>query len=252
MINDVKIIVAMHKEYPYPEDSIYLPVQVGSKVSKVDLHIQGDDEGVNISDKNPNYCELTGIFWAWKNLQADYLGLSHYRRYFCSNRKKSKMDSVLSQEQLEHILKKTDIVLPKKRNYYIETNESHYIHAHHKEGWRVMINIIQKDYPEYVDALNKMRKSTKGHRFNMFIMKKEYFNCYCSWLFEILFKVEEQLDISQYSHSEARVFGYLSERMLDVWIEANHLKYSEVNVLFMEAQNWIKKCINFVRRKFIH
>lgn len=246
---NVKIIVALHKEYPTAKDDMYLPLHVGKEKSQAELNIRGDNEGENISVKNPNYCELTGIYWAWKNLDAEYIGLSHYRRYFCLNRKRDKWKSVLSYEELEPLLNETEIILPTKRNYYIETNESQYLHAHHKEGWQAMCNIITRDYPEYVPALDTMRNSTKGHRFNMFIMKKEYFDAYCSWLFDILLKVEEQIDISDYSVAEARVFGYLSERMLDVWIDTNRLEYKEIGVLYMEKQNWIKKGSAFLRRK---
>lgn len=245
----VKIIVAMHKEYPMADDSIYLPLHVGKEKSQIQLNIQSDNEGENISEKNPNYCELTGIYWAWKNLGAEYIGLSHYRRYFCVKRKKDKFESVLTGEQLQSLLEDTDVILPKKRNYYIETNESQYLHAHHSEGWQEMCSIIRKDYPQYIPALDKMRNSTKGHRFNMFIMKKEYFDAYCEWLFDILFQVEERIDISAYSPAEARVFGYLSERMLDVWIDTNQIQYKEVPVLYMEQQNWLKKGGAFLRRK---
>jgi hypothetical protein len=249
--NGIKIIVAMHKEYPIAQDSIYLPLHVGKAISKVRLNIQGDDEGTNISEKNANYCELTGVYWAWKNLDEDYIGLSHYRRYFCVARKKDKFKSVLTEEQAQRLLKTTDVILPKKRNYYIETNESQYLHAHHAEGWQEMLHIIQQDYPEYVPALEHMRNSTKGHRFNMFIMKKEYFDAYCEWLFDILFKVEQRIDISGYSPAEERVFGYLSERLLDVWIDTNRIAYTEVPVLYMEKQNWLQKGTAFLKRKFV-
>jgi hypothetical protein len=251
-INTVKIIIAMHKEYPVAKDSIYLPLHVGKENSKAKLNICGDDGGENISVKNPNYCELTGVYWAWKNLDAEYMGLSHYRRYFCVEKKKDKFDSVLTGKQLQKYLEETDVILPKKRNYYIETNESQYLHAHHHEGWQEMCNIIHRDYPEYVPALDKMRNSTKGHRFNMFIMKKKYFDAYCEWLFDILFKVEEKIDISEYSAAEARVFGYLSERMLDVWIDTNHVEYRELPVLYMEQQNWLKKGSAFLKRKLVN
>ena len=92
-------------------------------------------------------------------------------------------------------------------------------------------------------------RRTWGHRFNMFIMKRPQFDAYCQWLFDILFEVEATIDISEYSPSEARVFGYLSERMLDVWLETNPVRAKEVKVQFMEKQNWLKKGGNFLLRK---
>ena len=80
-MKNIKIIVATHKEYNMPSDDIYLPVQVGAE-GKKDLGYQKDNIGNNISKKNPFFCELTGLYWAWKNLKADYIGLAHYRRHF--------------------------------------------------------------------------------------------------------------------------------------------------------------------------
>lgn len=103
---DIKIIVATHKKYWMPSDDIYLPVHVGKK-GKTDLGYQGDDTGDNISDKNTNYCELTGLYWAWKNLKADYKGLAHYRRHFMVRSSKgTKEEKVLNRQQLEELLKR--------------------------------------------------------------------------------------------------------------------------------------------------
>ena len=77
----IKIIVATHKKYDMPKDSCYLPIHVG-KEEKKDIGYIGDNTGENISKKNPYYCELTGMYWAWKNLNSDYVGLVHYRRHF--------------------------------------------------------------------------------------------------------------------------------------------------------------------------
>ena len=80
----VKIIVAAHKPYEMPTDSMYIPVHVGA-FGKENIGYQRDDEGENISGLNPYFCELTGLYWAWKNLDADYIGLIHYRRYFTAS-----------------------------------------------------------------------------------------------------------------------------------------------------------------------
>ena len=81
---NIKILVATHKPYWMPDDDVYLPIHVG-KAGQKDIGFIGDDTGENISYKNANYCELTGMYWAWKNLQADYIGLCHYRRYFTNS-----------------------------------------------------------------------------------------------------------------------------------------------------------------------
>ena len=93
-------------------------------------------------------------------------------------------------------------------------------------------------------------KRTSGHRFNMFIMKRQYFDEYCEWLFDILFELEKRLDISQYNENDSRVFGFVSERLLDVWIETKGYKYLEIPYIFMEKQNWLIKGTRFLKRKF--
>lgn len=246
---DIKMLIAIHKPYPVPEDGMYYPIHVGAEGKAERLGFPGDDTGENISRKNANYCELTGVYWAWKNLQAEYIGLSHYRRYFSLQRRGKSFDKVLTGRQAEELLADCDILLPKQRNYFVESNESHYLHAHHKEPWEEMCRIIRAEHPEYTAALDEMRNSKKGHRFNMFLMKRDVFDRYCGWLFPILQEIESRVDISGYDTKEARVFGYLAERMLDVWVRANELSYKELPVLFMEKQNWLKKGTAFLWRK---
>ena len=246
---DIKIIVATHKKYWMPNDSMYLPLHVGAE-GKESIGYTPDNTGDNISGKNANYCELTGLYWAWKNLKADYIGLAHYRRHF-SNGKRfgDKKDKVISQVELEKYLSEADILLPKPRNYWIETNYSQYAHAHHAIDLDTTRAIIQEKYPEYIKAYDESMKRTTGHRFNMFIMKKDKFDEYCEWLFDILFELENRLDISSYNKNDARVFGFVSERLLDIWLETKGYNYKTMPYVFMESQNWVIKGWNFLKRK---
>ena len=88
-----------------------------------------------------------------------------------------------------------------------------------------------------------------GHRFNMFVMSHEKLHAWCTWLFDVLFELEKRLDISGYDAYNARVFGFVAERLLDVWIETNGYKYRELPYVFTEKQNWLKKGGAFVLRK---
>ncbi len=78
----IQIFVAHHKEGFSFRSSVFVPIQVGKANSNISLKMQGDDEGDNISKLNPFYCEVTAIYWMWKNVEADFYGLNHYRRYF--------------------------------------------------------------------------------------------------------------------------------------------------------------------------
>ena len=247
----VRMIVATHKEYRMPADALYLPVQAGRALHEA-LPYQGDDSGENISLKNANYCELTCLYWAWKNLDADVVGLRHYRRYFAGKRKsRDPWERILTEAEASALLEKAPLVLPKKRNYWIETGYSQYIHAHHEEDLTVTRAILEEAYPDYVAAFDFTLKRTLGHRFNMFLMKRELLDSYCSWLFDVLGRLEERLDITGYSDYDKRVFGFVAERLLDVWVETNRIPYTECTVLHMESQHWLKKGTAFLKRKFI-
>ena len=175
-----------------PEDDIYTPIHVGRK-GKQDIGYIGDDTADNISDRNDGYCELTGFYWIWKNVKADYLGLVHYRRYFthkglfCRSIDKKRMD-ILSRKDWENLLKYTDIVVADKRKYRIETNEEHYLHAHPREQFDVCKAVIQEKCPEYMNGWNIMMNRTWAHMFNMFVMKKEYYHEFCQWWFDVMLK----------------------------------------------------------------
>lgn len=251
MKDNIKILVATHKPYAMPKDDMYYPIFVGA-TGKKDLPFAGDDSLDNISNKNYSYCELTGLYWGWKNLNYDYLGLVHYRRYFAGKEKfvvNNKTKYILGQEELVTLLNNYDVILPKKRKYLIETNESQYIHAHHRIGLDTTKEIIKEYYSDYYQAFLNVMKAREGHRFNMFIMSKDLMNQYCTWLFSILAKVEASLDISTWNKSEQRVYGYLAERLLDVWLEKNNIPYKELDYIFIEKQHLAKKIFNFIKRK---
>lgn len=246
---DVKVIVATHKEYWMPTDKLYVPVRVGAEGKNDLFGFTPDNSGINISLKNPNYCELTGLYWAWKNLDCEYLGLAHYRRHFTALKGTSDRRDVLSLDQARSLLGTVDVLLPTPRNYWIETNYQQYVHAHHAIDLDETRRIIAERSPEYIEAYDKTMKKTTGHRFNMFIMKKELADEYCNWLFDILFELEKRLDISDYSDNDKRVFGFVSERLLDVWLETNNVKYKNIPYIFLEKENWITKGVNFILRK---
>lgn len=246
------IIIATHKLYWIPADPMYLPVQMGHAIHS-DIGYVGDDTGENISERNLNFCELTGLYWAWKNVDADYIGIVHYRRYFESRQAgpfATKKKRVIGHEELNAILATTNVVLPRERHYFIETNYSQYIHAHHKRDLQVTRAIIQRKCPEYLPAYDLYMSKTHGHHFNMFVMKRELLGHYCTWLFDILFELERELDISGYSPNDRRVFGFVSERLLDAWLITNNISFEELGVVYMEHQNWLKKGASFLQRKF--
>lgn len=248
----VKVIVATHKNYVMPADPMYLPVFVGKDLHPgVNHTFQGDNTGENISKKNPHYNELTALYWGWKNLDVDALGLVHYRRYL-SLKGGKQLANVLTEQETIDLLKQVDVILPKRRNYYVETNESHYLHAHEHAPFETMRKVIQEDYPGYAESFETVMQRTWAHMFNMFIMKQAPLNEYCTWMFDVLAKVEAQTNLTGYSVYEQRVYGFLSELLLDVWLD-QHPEYrtTEVKYVFMEHTNWLKKGGKFLLRKVV-
>lgn len=246
----IEILVAAHKKFPMPDKKGYLPILVGAvKNYKPGIEYQRDDEGENISAKNPNYNELTAVYWAWKNLKdVDAIGLVHYRRLFFDS-KPYNLNNVISVENVEDLLTKYDVILPKKRNYYIETNYSHYIHAHHQEPLDKTREIIRTNYPQYLSKYDQIMKRRKAHMFNMFIMKRDAFESYCTFIFGVLGKLEKNINLTGYSTQEKRVFGYISELLMDVWLETNTFRYTELNWGQLGGKKDIKKAIYLIKRK---
>lgn len=239
MKDDLCILVATHKPYRMPKEAEYLPVQVGS-AGKPDLGYQRDDTGENISSRNANFCELTGLYWAWKNLSCQYCGLVHYRRIL-----------KVEVSEIRRLLHEVDVLVPAPRRYFIETNYSQYVHAHHAQDLDVTREILSERHADYLAAYDVCMRRTYGHRFNMFVMRKDLMDDYCEWLFDVLFELERRLDISSYDPYSARVFGFVSERLLDVWLTTRGVAFRELPVANLESQNWPMKVIRFLKRKFI-
>ncbi len=247
---NIKVIIAAHKKYDMPEDPMYLPVQVGAE-GKEGLGYQKDNEGENISADNPLFCELTGLYWAWKNLEADYVGLSHYRRHFGGKKcGKEPILNVLRQTEAEKLFEKTDVILPQKRNYFIEDLYSHYAHTLYVEPLDIAGEIIKEKHPEYYPEFQRLHKRKSAHMFNMYIMKKDISDKYCEWLFDILFELKKRCENKEYDAFHARFYGRVSELLLDVYLNTNGISYKEIPLIHIEKENWIKKGFSFLFAKF--
>ena len=253
---NIKIIVATHKEFIMPQDKdLYLSLHVGCE-GKKDLGLQGDNTGDNISVLNPYYCELTGLYWAWKNLECDYLGLVHYRRYFTKKagvyNDSINIDAViLDKDDIEKMLEVSNVIVPKKRKYYIETLYSHYVHTLDGSHLDLARKMIEEKNPEYLASFDKVMMQRSGYMFNMFIMKKELADDYFTWLFPILDSMYECMDLSGLTPFEARLFGRVSELLLNVWLAKNNLTPTEAHFMYMEKVNLFKKGLSFLQAKFL-
>lgn len=238
---NVKILVATHKKYKMPENKIYVPIHVGAE-NKADIGYIRDDAGENISNKNKNYCELTALYWAWKNIECEYIGLCHYRRYFNLSEKVNRniekqfinincFEEYMSKNfDFMNILNNYDIILPTKRIYPISVKQQYNI-KHNKKDLEILREVISEKYESYLECFEKYMSGNQSHLYNMFLMKKKDYDQYCKWLFEILFEVERRIEISTDSY-QARVLGFMSERLLNVYILKNKYKVKEVPIVY--------------------
>ncbi|MBO6214909.1 MAG: DUF4422 domain-containing protein [Lachnospiraceae bacterium] len=260
MADSLRIIVAAHKSYPMPEDPAYLPIQVGA-AGKQSIGFARDDEGDNISDKNNSYCELTGLYYAWKNLDAKALGLVHYRRHFAApigeeNEEIAvgdrRIGGILKGSTAEKLLEEADVIVPRKRRYFIESLFSHYGNTLDHNHLVMVREIIAKRDPEIIPVLDQVYSRTWGYMFNMFIMPAGLVSDYCGWLFPLLEELEGMLPEAKNAF-EGRVCGRVSEILFNVWLENKKktgIRIRELGIIYTEPVNWPKKIKAFLAAKF--
>ncbi|MCH5242937.1 MAG: DUF4422 domain-containing protein [Muribaculaceae bacterium] len=227
---NIKILVACHKPDPNTrQDDIYMPIQVGAALHpELDLGFQKDDEGDNISYKNESYCELTALYWAWKNLTPDieHIGLAHYRRYFN-----------IDESKLKRYVSKYDIILPKPVKQAISNFKNLFSFIGMEDAY-IFIDTIVDLYP----AMNKevieyFYNSNRYSVFNMLIAKKDIFNEYCQFLFNVLNETEKRIKpIQNYTRINRRI-GYMAEALLGLWILHNKKRLSIKYVSTLNTDN---------------
>ena len=258
MNNSIKIIIAAHKPYAMPEDEIYLPVYVGADIQSgpIPAGFTPDNTGDNISSFNPYYSELTGLYFAWKNLNFDYIGLAHYRRHFSMKRERG-IDGALTKEEIAPLLGRIKIFTPNKRRYYIETLYSHYAHTFDGAHLDTARKIIKEKHPDYLASFDRAIGRRSGYMFNMMIMRRELIDDYCGWLFDILRQLRGMTDESGMDAFQKRYPGRVSEILFNVWLDyqissgnVSKCEIKEIPVIGTEKTDWIKKGTAFLKAKF--
>lgn len=249
------LIVCSHKPYKFKYSSFYYPMQGGAiNKESIGKDIIRDDSKDNISFKNPQYSELTTLYWAYKNLDYSILGLCHYRRYFKGKAYAKVNDrtiKVISEEEcLKYLDNGIDVIVPKKRMYFIETLYNHYIRTLRSEPIIALEKVINKYYKDYVDEFNRLRKRRSAHMFNMMIGNKAFMDKYMPWLFGVLLKVEYEIDSSTWGTYDKRYMGSISELLLDIYINKNHIKYKEYRYIELIRFAKLRKAINYILIKF--
>jgi hypothetical protein len=243
-------------------DPIYFPIFSGKNGSFKTCTIAGDDTGENISSKNKYYSELTGIYWVWKNTLQNITGACHYRRYFTAQPEpffyqvkrllyfpvglhkkrhgliytgntKLFVPRIISQNEVEFLLQKYDAILPQTRKlkYSVET---HFERYHDIKDLKLIESIINKKYPDYIEALHEVLSGNILYANNMFILKNEHFQEFMTWWFDVLFEFERSIDVNKYTGYQQRILGFIAERLLNVWFRKKKLHCVELQVIYFK------------------
>lgn len=274
--DNIKILICCHKpcDLPPDPDGIFLPIQVGAAISGAELGMQRDDQlngepCDNISAKNKSYCELTALYWAWKNIkkiypELEYIGLNHYRRYFNFNRIWLVQNKIFKnapflnryeiplEKMLKHLKNDENSIFLLKKEIFPYNLFTNYAVQHISTDLRKIEKIIFGNYPKFSNSFNKIiYLNNQISPCNMFVMRWSYFEKYCKWLFGILEKAEKVIDLSKYDDAQKRVFGYLAERLLNVYAANMNSKitYFPAYVVDNQTYSYLHYLVNKIRFK---
>ena len=233
------------KNDQYIDYDHYKVLHVGTNTNCLNSYLR-DDTGDNISNRNDNFCELTGLYWIWKNISDDeneITGLVHYRRFFTTSIEDLKykylgiMPRNLPYSKIIKALKNHDVIIPKKI-FIISTLKSFYGKFHDINNIDKIRKSVSKLYPDYLESFDKVMSSHSYTYGNMMICNKKILDLYSKWLFDILFDFEKSHNPLHYVDNtyQSRIYGFLSERLLQVWIEHNDFRCAQFPVFNTESR----------------
>ena len=216
------IYIVSHKQVELPRLKGYRAMQVGDAADDFPGFIR-DNTGDNISDKNPSFCELTALYWIWKNTADDYKGLVHYRRFFGRRPLSSSPGDILSYDALVERLASRDILVAKPAVYHVNAREQLLMECCTAQTFARLETAVEEMCPEYLGAFHTFFSGNRAAQYNMMFCRGSLLDAYCGWLFPLLFTLEDRVDLSGANAYQRRLFGFLSERLLNVYILHNGL-----------------------------
>jgi hypothetical protein len=219
-----------------------VPLEVGA--ADLDLHTgyRRDDEGEEISGRNRYYCELTALFWAWKNCSAGVKGLCHYRRflgkldrpdvyelYLVPQREAAQ--HLMSEEDILKYMGEYDVILPFPLGPSPMTAKENLLTCVQEKDLTAFEEVLRRRAPEYAETWQQVLMGRHVSYCNMMIMKQPMFDDYCGWLFRILQEAEAAIGASRAAGNHERVYGYIAELMLNVWVRFHRLRVKYVSMV---------------------
>ena len=242
-----KIFVVTHVKPKNKLSKGYDYIGVGNTNLDLSYH---DNTGESISHLNPFFSELTAIYWIWKNYDCspdDFVGIMHYRRLLVDGWIPSLTKTPARIESIEEILEVKDLIVPEK--IYLPPNiYQNYLEEHNEDDLKLVLSVAEKidgaQKEKYIDFL---KTQNMAHVCNMLICKKTIFDNYCSWLFPILFESLDQIDFKDRNAYQKRVFGFLSERLFNVWLNSKNYSVEALPIIrtdFSFFKNFNRRRLN--------
>lgn len=166
-------------------------------------------EGENIDSLNPWYCELTGLYHLWKNGDSYYVGLEHYRRFFCSARHPKRRMAV---DEATEILGKADMIVTEYNHgpKYCALDwfrDSKYL-GHLDRFLAVLPETDRKGFTAYLKLHTLIQC-------NMFIGKRPVMERWCNYIFPLL---EAYSKVEPLTEANRRMPGYFAEHIFGYWL----------------------------------
>lgn len=241
----------------FPPLPCYQHIWAGKNGSSDKTTLTGDDTGINISDKNKYYSELSGWYWYWKNHGAAIVGTCHYRRFFTVKplpflyrlkqllyfplgleRKRRGLiycrqndywtKRIITCGEIEELFLHYDVILPAPRifKYSLETHFNRY---HRPDDLQLLRKIVAETVPEYTASFDAMLKHKQLYANNMFILRSSDFDKLSAWIFMLLEAFEKRINLTDYTDYQERIMGFLSERLITTWF-LHHKNYRIKNL----------------------
>lgn len=255
------------------KNDIIIPVYCGAvyKKDKWNKDIIGDNTGDNISELRMNFNELTVQYWAWKNVEADYYGLCHYRRYFVlQNENDSHINeqnqiylpfftkriiekyALYNEEKLKNLCKKYDLIIPKptdvkfikafgkQQNNVLELWQAYTGYFFDKGCIELLLKTINKIKPQYYQCAVDYFKQDKHRGYNCYLMRKDLFFEFCDFQFSVLFDMYKSIKDTNILKQYPRTLGYMGEILYGIYLSSlidKNIKFKEIRLVFTEVNS---------------
>lgn len=245
--NKINLFVSMQEQHDIPKYDEYKSISSGVYPNVYTNYM--DNTGENLNDYNKYYAEYSKFYWIWKNLKPEgIIGFCQYRRYFWLNdpdftyleKTFENIDEIKEKTNpinLNNLLLDSDIIMTAPFCFPFETLEEQYCTAscQRADDWILMRDTLLKLYPEYKEDFKEFANSHWIYAVNMFITKSNIFNDYMEWIFNIFFHMAEKITLPTDPY-QYRVYAYLAERLINLYIIHKELNVKRVPLLFKNGK----------------